>query len=263
MSWNHRTRSAASSTSCTYAAFGEALGSRRRWGRCQARGRAVRHRRAAPDLGAHLGRDRADHAVKRRVRGDVAEQLGAGPEMVDVSTALATARDGQRHLDKHLATVMSRGALGAHRDPGRERFGEGEAVGKAPRACSPTWATTPLPPASTLTRAVLVASICEMPRALSRLCAAQITERHERSGLRQSHSTTRPARLTDASRNRSRECCGECAGDSRAPKGPLRGHWRRGGFAQTGMGRHHARLRADMARVDKPAPPSPHAGRFR
>jgi len=100
-------------------------------------------------------------AVQCRVRSDEPEQRRLSAQVLDVGTALAAAREHESRLDEDLAAVVQeRGSL---RDRQREASPRPNRSAKEPRACRPTCDTTPVPPASTFTRAVLVPFTLKVP----------------------------------------------------------------------------------------------------
>jgi len=76
--------------------------------------------------------------------------------MLDVGARLSAAGEHQHGLDQHLAPVM-----GGSRSPVTGMAAESESPSprrsaKLPRACRPTWATTPRPDPSTTAESALL-----------------------------------------------------------------------------------------------------------
>jgi hypothetical protein len=139
------------------------------------RGVPGRRTAASPDLGAHLGhalgnrrprrlRDLVEGPKHRGVRRHRPEQVALETQVLDVSTALPATPASITH---DCTRTLPRSCNGA-RSPVRGMWADSASPrpnrsAKDPRACSPTWATTPAPPGSTTTRHVLVPFTLEVP----------------------------------------------------------------------------------------------------
>jgi hypothetical protein len=107
--------------------------------------------------------DLTEGPVHGRVGRHVAEQTLLGPQRLDVRARLAAPGEHQHRLHQDLAPVMDRQPLSGRRAPGDSTSPRLSRSANDRRACSPTWATTPSPPASILTRRVLLRFTCQVP----------------------------------------------------------------------------------------------------
>ena len=85
--------------------------------------------------------------------------------MLNVAAAPAAAGEHECHLDEDLAAVVQWGSRSPFGSMQRDRQTSPRPIlsAKDPNACSPTCATTPVPPDSTLTRVVEVLCISKVP----------------------------------------------------------------------------------------------------
>jgi len=151
------------------------------------------------------GLDLMEGPPHRRVRRHEPEQRCSDRKYSMSAQLLAAASDHRQLLDEHLAPVVERGALswGGMRD--EREITEPNRSAKEQRAWSPTCATTPLPPGSTITERALVVSISEVPFLLGSCCLGRqsvfparraFSRIRRRSKLTRSRERSRLAQLT-------------------------------------------------------------------
>ncbi len=91
-------------------------------------------------------------------------------QVLDVEMALTVAGQQEGTLDDDLPPVVDRDCVPLPRDRARQDVSEPKRSAKAPSTYRPTWAITPVPPGSTATRRVLLASTVEVHFCCGNLC---------------------------------------------------------------------------------------------